>query len=113
MRKVPWYDIRTVTYKYVGIIHPDSHLQVLVTGANGFLGSHIVDQFLAQRYKVRGTVRDLDKNKWLQEYFDNKYGSGKLELVKVQDFTTEHCFDEAVRGVAKETIYIYTRLRSD
>lgn len=70
----------------------------MVTGANGFLGSHIVDQFLAEGYKVRGTVRNLDKNKWLQEYFDKKYDPGLLELVKVEDFTNEHCFDGAVKG---------------
>lgn len=69
-----------------------------MTGANGFLGSHIVDQFLQEGYRVRGTVRDLEKNKWLQEYFDKKYGPGLLELVKVEDFTKEHCFDDAAKG---------------
>lgn len=69
-----------------------------MTGANGFLGSHIIDQFLAEGYKVRGTVRDIRKNSWLQEYFDKKYGTGLLELMKVEDFTQEHCFDEAVKG---------------
>ncbi|KAK9896079.1 NAD(P)-binding protein [Cystobasidium minutum MCA 4210] len=72
---------------------------VLVTGANGFLGSHIVDQFLSEGYKVRGTVRSSEKNAWLQEYFDKKYGSGLLELAQVEDFTKEGCFDDAVKGV--------------
>lgn len=54
---------------------------------------------MAQGYKVRGTVRNIDKNEWLQQYFDEKYGSGKLHLVKVDDFTRKDCFDVAVKGV--------------
>ncbi|TCD63750.1 hypothetical protein EIP91_005001 [Steccherinum ochraceum] len=30
---------------------------VLVTGVSGYLGSHVVDQLVAQGYRVRGTVR--------------------------------------------------------
>lgn len=72
---------------------------VLVTGANGLLGSHIVDQFLEYGYKVRGTVRDTEKNAWLQALFDKKYGKGNFELFKVADLTAEGAFDEAVKGV--------------
>ena len=35
---------------------------VLVTGVNGFLASHIADQFLRLGYSVIGTVRDAAKN---------------------------------------------------
>lgn len=34
---------------------------VLVTGINGYLGSHVADQFLEAGYRVRGTTRDLKK----------------------------------------------------
>ncbi|KAK9896078.1 NAD(P)-binding protein [Cystobasidium minutum MCA 4210] len=78
---------------------------VLVTGANGFLGSHVVDQFLAEGYKVRGTVRKLDGNDWLQEYFDKKYAPGLLELVQVEDLTKDHSLDEAVKG-AKAFVHV-------
>ncbi|KAI8677651.1 Epimerase domain-containing protein [Fusarium keratoplasticum] len=73
---------------------------VLVTGANGLLGSHIVDQFLEYGYKVRGTVRDTEKNAWLQALFDKKYGKGSFELFKVADLTAEGAFDEAVKGTS-------------
>ncbi|UPK89521.1 hypothetical protein LCI18_000456 [Fusarium solani-melongenae] len=73
---------------------------VLVTGANGLLGSHIADQFLEYGYKVRGTVRDTEKNAWLQALFDKKYGKGSFELYKVADLTAEGAFDEAVKGTS-------------
>ncbi|EEU37848.1 uncharacterized protein NECHADRAFT_54734 [Fusarium vanettenii 77-13-4] len=73
---------------------------VLITGANGLLGSHIADQFLEYGYKVRGTVRDTEKNAWLQALFDKKYGKGNFELFKVADLTAEGAFDEAVKGTS-------------
>ncbi|RKK57111.1 hypothetical protein BFJ69_g17579 [Fusarium oxysporum] len=73
---------------------------VLVTGANGLLGSNIADQFLEYGYRVRGTVRDTEKNAWLQTLFDKKYGEGKFELFKVPDLEVEGAFDEAVKDVS-------------
>lgn len=73
---------------------------VLITGANGFLGSHICDQLLLAGYRVRGTVRDTEKQAWLVEYFDKKHGKGKFELAHVPDFTADGCLDEAIKGCA-------------
>ncbi|KAL1853933.1 hypothetical protein Daus18300_011675 [Diaporthe australafricana] len=73
---------------------------VLVTGVNGLLGSHTADQFLEHGYKVRGTVRDTEKNAWIQALFDKKYGKGSFELFKVADLTAEGAFDEAVKGTS-------------
>lgn len=89
-----------------GIKHPavpyDS--TIVVTGCSGFIGSHIVDQALAAGYRVRGISRDSKKNKWLQEYFNTKYGKGKFELVSVPDLTKENAFDGAVKGAIHKTI---------
>ncbi|MBT3923383.1 MAG: NAD-dependent epimerase/dehydratase family protein [Nitrospina sp.] len=45
-----------------------SHLKgatALVTGANGFIGSHLVDQLLASGCTVHGLVRETSNLKWL------------------------------------------------
>ena len=72
---------------------------VLVTGANGFLGSHISDQILQAGYRVRGTSRDASKTKWITELFDGKYGPGRFEAVVVKDMASEDAFDEACKGI--------------
>ncbi|GJC83246.1 aldehyde reductase 2 [Colletotrichum liriopes] len=73
---------------------------VLVTGANGLIASHVVDQFVRHGYKVRGTVRDTQKNAWLSAYIDKTYGKGHFELFSVPDMTVENAYDEAIKGVS-------------
>ncbi|KAK5128979.1 hypothetical protein LTR85_000312 [Meristemomyces frigidus] len=73
---------------------------ILVTGSNGYVGCEVVNQLLKRDYKVRGTVRDADKCAWMQEHFDNAYGPGKFELVKVDKMAEEGSLDAAVKGCA-------------
>ena len=73
---------------------------VLVVGASSFIGGHIANQFLIDGYNVRGTVRSLDKIRWLQEISDKNYGDGRFEAVEVPDMTADGAFDEAVKGVS-------------
>ncbi|KAF4952435.1 hypothetical protein FSARC_12630 [Fusarium sarcochroum] len=73
---------------------------VLVTGANGFLGSHVADQFLLHGFKVRGTVRDLEKNKWLATFFGAKYGTENFELVRVQNMAENGAFESVIKGIS-------------
>ena len=73
---------------------------VFVTGANGLVGSHVIDQLLKLGYNVRGSVRDTAKVKWLSDYFDAKYKNVKLELVSVPDMVAEGCYDGVVDGKA-------------
>ena len=72
---------------------------VLVTGANGFIGSHIADQLIQAGYLVRGTSRDLANSAWITEMFDKKYGKGKFEGVVVRDMAENGAFDEACQGI--------------
>lgn len=71
---------------------------ILVTGANGLVGSHVVDQFLKHGYNVRGTVRDSKKHAWLARYFEEHYGSGRFELAVVQDLTDLDTIKVALQG---------------
>ena len=79
------------------VIPPDS--LILVTGANGFIGSHICNQLLKAGYRVRGTARDASKTKWLHEIFDKQYGSHRFESVIVDEMAKEGAFDAACKGV--------------
>ncbi|CAK3972479.1 aldehyde reductase [Lecanosticta acicola] len=71
---------------------------ILITGINGMIASHCADQALRHGYKVRGTTRSLEKNSWMPELFDKKYGSGLFELVKVEDMQQPGAFNEAMQG---------------
>lgn len=71
---------------------------VVVSGANGFIGSHVVDQLLQASFHVRGTVRDAKKSAWLEDFFAERYGKGKFELVEVPDMAASGAFDDIVKG---------------
>jgi len=73
---------------------------VLVTGATGFIGAHVVEELVAAGYKVRGTSRSKDKAQFLLNYVEKTYGSGKLEIADVPDMIADGAYDEAVLGVA-------------
>ncbi|KAI4859912.1 aldehyde reductase [Hypoxylon rubiginosum] len=73
---------------------------VVVTGANGFIATHILDQLLQRGYRVRGTVRSVSKNQWVKDYFEKHYGPGKIELVEVPDMTVDGVYDDIVKGAS-------------
>jgi len=72
----------------------------LVTGSNGLVGSYVVDQILNYGYRVRGTVRDKIRSEWMKEYFEQKYGVGKFELVEVKNLHEKGSLDEVMKGNA-------------
>ena len=81
-------------------IHDPALLQgswVLITGVNGFIASHTADQLLAAGYKVRGTVRNLEKARWLYDVFA-PYGEDNFTLAEVQDISSDGAFDQAIKG---------------
>ena len=78
---------------------------VLVTGANGFIASHVVDQLLQAGFNVRGTVREAAKADWLKEYVVEKYGKGRFEVAVVPDMSVKGAFDEAVKGKLTPSAY--------
>jgi NAD(P)-dependent dehydrogenase (short-subunit alcohol dehydrogenase family) len=70
---------------------------VLVTGINGYIGSHIGDQLLGAGYKVCGAVRSLERAKWLFDLFE-PYGKENFKLIEIPDMTAEGALDNAVKG---------------
>ncbi|KAI9286175.1 hypothetical protein BC943DRAFT_359352 [Umbelopsis sp. AD052] len=73
--------------------------RVLVTGATGYLGAAIAEQFIQNGYIVVGSARTLSKAENLKNFFDEKYGPGKFEIYVSGDLTTEGAFDDAVKDV--------------
>lgn len=67
------------------IVPPRTGAKVLVTGANGYIALHVVDQLLKAGYVVRGTVRSQSKVAHLTKTFAS-YGD-KFECIVVEDIT--------------------------
>lgn len=63
---------------------------ILVTGATGFLGSHLVRELIAGGYKVRALVRDVRRGERLE--------SQGVELVK-GDMTDPESLKEVTKGI--------------
>jgi uncharacterized protein YbjT (DUF2867 family) len=81
---------------------------VLVTGASGFIATHIIDQLLLAGYKVRGTVRSDKKAAWTAALFAERHGAGKFSAIIVPGMSTEGAFDEAVKGMISFLLMINT-----
>ncbi|KAF5548215.1 aldehyde reductase II [Fusarium napiforme] len=75
-------------------------LTILVTGVNGFIGSHVANEFLLRGYNVRGTARNTSKAAWIKDLFHQQYGKGSFSLWPVADLTSPHAFDKVTKGVA-------------
>ncbi|KAL4791075.1 NAD dependent epimerase/dehydratase [Aspergillus venezuelensis] len=71
--------------------------RILVTGANGYIASHVADKLLGLGYIVRGSVRS--EKPWLNEYFDKKYGEGRFESFIVPSFEDFDAVEKALDGV--------------
>ncbi|SFT37766.1 Nucleoside-diphosphate-sugar epimerase [Lishizhenia tianjinensis] len=77
---------------------------IVLTGATGYLGSHILTQLLAKEYEVRITTRNLQRTQQdplIKELLD-KY-PGKLHIYEA-DLLEEGSYDEVMKG-AKALIH--------
>ncbi|CBF78393.1 hypothetical protein AN8583.2 [Aspergillus nidulans FGSC A4] len=70
---------------------------ILVTGANGYIASHVCNILLSMGYRVRGTLRS--PKPWLTAFFDAKYGTGRFESFILPDLTQRGAWQVAVEGV--------------
>lgn len=71
--------------------------KILITGANGYIASHVVDQLLSLGYVVRGTIRS--PKPWLNQYFDEKYGVNTFETCILSSFADQSAIEHALDGI--------------
>ena len=76
---------------------PATESPVLVTGAAGFIASRIVERLLARGYRVRGTVRSLEKTGDQAPVRALPGARARLELVEA-NLLKEGAFDRATLG---------------
>ncbi|CAG8909345.1 unnamed protein product [Penicillium egyptiacum] len=76
-------------------LHPGA--RVLVTGANGFIASHTINELLKLGYRVRGTVRN--PKPWLDDHFTHRYGPGMFQTAPVASFQDSREIDAALDDV--------------
>lgn len=74
---------------------------ILVTGANGFIAQHIVDQLLARPTgpRVRATVRSEGTAKQITSFYPDLCAKGRLEVVVIPDIAKPGAFDDAVKSM--------------
>ncbi|KFX91782.1 hypothetical protein O988_07590 [Pseudogymnoascus sp. VKM F-3808] len=72
---------------------------VLITGVNGFIGSHIANNLLKLGYRVRGSVRSAEKAAWIKDAMTEHHPSAAFETVLVPDVSATGAWNEAVKGV--------------
>tara|TARA_R110002110_G_scaffold239937_2_gene455979 strand:+ start:166 stop:1197 length:1032 start_codon:yes stop_codon:yes gene_type:complete len=71
---------------------------VLVTGASGYIAQQVILALLAKGYKVRGTIRSLDKGPALKELLAKENSrADEIELFAA-DLTSDDGWDEATAG---------------
>ena len=72
--------------------------RVLVTGATGFVGQHVIIQLLEKGYEVRGTLRSLKRAEEVRAVL-SKYNpkATDIELVEA-DLGADAGWAEAVKG---------------
>ncbi len=74
-----------------------THSMILVTGASGFIASHIVRELLERGYSVRGTVRSLSDPAKVDFLAALPGAAERLTLVEA-DLLVEGSFDSAAAG---------------
>tara|TARA_Y100000589_G_scaffold91007_1_gene85625 strand:+ start:537 stop:1550 length:1014 start_codon:yes stop_codon:yes gene_type:complete len=68
--------------------------KVLVTGASGYIALHCISELLKQGYKVKGSLRDMNQENKIREYFIRDNEEIDLEFCKL-NLLNDEGWDEA------------------
>ncbi|KAH7026904.1 hypothetical protein B0J12DRAFT_360306 [Macrophomina phaseolina] len=82
----------------------------LVTGANGFIASNIVEELLSLGYNVIGTVRSATRCAWMTSFFESRAAPhrGTFTLVELPDLADERAFSAAFAAHHIAAVYLTT-----
>ncbi|CAK9438297.1 uncharacterized protein LODBEIA_P25210 [Lodderomyces beijingensis] len=82
---------------------------VFVSGATGFIASHLVKQLLKANYKVIGSVRSQEKGQSLKSKLDNiNVATDKFSFVVVEDIAAKGAFDQALKTNPEVDVFLHT-----
>ena len=72
---------------------------ILITGASGFLGFHVLVTALKSGYRARVALRRLEQADKIAGAKSIQPYQSDVEFVAVPDITAPNAYDEAVKGV--------------
>lgn len=72
--------------------------KVLVTGATGYLASHVINELLQRGYEVVGTVRSLANKEKYAFLYELPHAKERLEM-READLLNAESWDEALKGI--------------
>ncbi|KAK2598895.1 hypothetical protein QQS21_005637 [Conoideocrella luteorostrata] len=78
-----------------------SSVDLLITGATGFIGFKVLLEALEDGYTVRAAIRSSEKAKTLASHpkIISSGKANKLSFIEVPDITRDGAYDEAIEGV--------------
>jgi len=86
--------------------------EILLTGGTGSLGASILDQLLAQGYKVNVVIRSAKKSQsFLEDKYDSHITNKTLVFTEVPDMVVPRAFDKPAQ-TADAIIHVATPLAS-